>query len=117
MSERRAAPTVGQVVLGRRLQELREAAGLSREEAARVLRRDGQLVFAEHGRAPDARVRAWQDRLTPAWSHLAGGCHLNRSIAALIASAGFEVTALQEGYGEGPRPLSYLYRGSATPIR
>ncbi|WP_055493814.1 helix-turn-helix transcriptional regulator [Streptomyces sp. TP-A0356] len=38
MSERRAAPTVGQVVLGRRLQELREAAGLRREEAARVLR-------------------------------------------------------------------------------
>ncbi|MCX2926846.1 helix-turn-helix domain-containing protein [Streptomyces sp. NEAU-W12] len=38
MSERRAAPTVGQVVLGRRLQELREKAGLTREEAARVLR-------------------------------------------------------------------------------
>src|SRR5690606_9129146 len=38
VSERRAAPTVGQVVLGRRLKELREAAGLGREEAARVLR-------------------------------------------------------------------------------
>ncbi|MBV7694201.1 helix-turn-helix transcriptional regulator [Streptomyces sp. TRM70350] len=38
MSERRAAPTVGQVVLGKRLQELREAAGLKREQAARVLR-------------------------------------------------------------------------------
>ncbi|MFF7187566.1 helix-turn-helix domain-containing protein [Streptomyces sp. NPDC008222] len=38
MSERRAAPTVGQVVLGRRLQELREVAGLKREEAAQVLR-------------------------------------------------------------------------------
>ncbi|CAM5394503.1 hypothetical protein STENM223S_01978 [Streptomyces tendae] len=38
MSERRAAPTVGQVVLGRRLQELRETAGLRREEAAKVLR-------------------------------------------------------------------------------
>jgi len=38
VSERRAAPTVGQVVLGKRLQELREAAGLGREEAARVLR-------------------------------------------------------------------------------
>ncbi|MFC5658086.1 helix-turn-helix transcriptional regulator [Streptomyces nogalater] len=38
MSERRAAPTVGQVVLGKRLQELRETAGLSRDEAARVLR-------------------------------------------------------------------------------
>ncbi|GHI32840.1 MULTISPECIES: helix-turn-helix domain-containing protein [Streptomyces] len=38
MSDRRPAPTVGQVVLGKRLQELREAAGLSREAAAKVLR-------------------------------------------------------------------------------
>lgn len=38
MSEPRSAPTVGQVVLGKRLQELREDAGLKREEAARVLR-------------------------------------------------------------------------------
>ncbi|WP_436736402.1 helix-turn-helix domain-containing protein [Streptomyces sp. BBFR102] len=38
MSEPRSAPTVGQVVLGRRLQDLREGAGLKREEAARVLR-------------------------------------------------------------------------------
>lgn len=38
MSEPRSAPTVGQVVLGRRLQDLRERAGLKREEAARVLR-------------------------------------------------------------------------------
>ncbi|MFF2654474.1 helix-turn-helix domain-containing protein [Streptomyces sp. NPDC058045] len=38
MSEPRSAPTVGQVVLGRRLQDLREAAGLKREEAAKVLR-------------------------------------------------------------------------------
>ncbi|MGW1022578.1 helix-turn-helix domain-containing protein [Streptomyces sp. NPDC002577] len=38
MSEPRSAPTVGQVVLGRRLQDLREQAGLKREEAARILR-------------------------------------------------------------------------------
>ncbi|MGW7072660.1 helix-turn-helix domain-containing protein [Streptomyces sp. NPDC054855] len=38
MSEPRSAPTVGQVVLGRRLQDLRERAGLKREEAARILR-------------------------------------------------------------------------------
>jgi transcriptional regulator with XRE-family HTH domain len=38
VSEPRSAPTVGQVVLGRRLLDLRERAGLKREEAARVLR-------------------------------------------------------------------------------
>ncbi|MFE9306806.1 helix-turn-helix domain-containing protein [Streptomyces sp. NPDC088353] len=37
MSEPRSAPTVGQVVLGRRLLDLRESAGLKREEAARIL--------------------------------------------------------------------------------
>jgi transcriptional regulator with XRE-family HTH domain len=38
VSEPRSAPTVGQVVLGRRLQDLRESAGLRREEAAKILR-------------------------------------------------------------------------------
>ena len=38
VSEPRSAPTVGHVVLGRRLLDLRERAGLKREEAARVLR-------------------------------------------------------------------------------
>ncbi|MET8831548.1 helix-turn-helix transcriptional regulator [Streptomyces sp. NPDC004610] len=38
MSEPRSAPTVGQVVLGRRLLDLREGAGIKREEAAKILR-------------------------------------------------------------------------------
>ena len=38
MSEPRSAPTVGQVVLGKRLQDLRENAGFKREQAAQVLR-------------------------------------------------------------------------------
>lgn len=38
MSEPRSAPTVGQVVLGKRLQDLRERAGMSRDLAAKVLR-------------------------------------------------------------------------------
>nr|WP_202514359.1 MULTISPECIES: helix-turn-helix transcriptional regulator [unclassified Streptomyces] len=38
VSEPRSAPTVGQVVLGKRLQDLRERAGMSRDQAAKVLR-------------------------------------------------------------------------------
>jgi transcriptional regulator with XRE-family HTH domain len=38
VSEPRSAPTVGQVVLGRRLQDLREKTGLKREDAAQILR-------------------------------------------------------------------------------
>ena len=43
-------------------------------EMRRVLRPRGALLFAEHGIAPDARVRAWQSRLDRVWRRLAGGC-------------------------------------------
>ena len=49
-------------------------------EVRRVLRPGGTLIFVEHGLAPDAAVRKWQNRLTPLWRHVAGGCHLNRRI-------------------------------------
>jgi len=86
-------------------------------EVARVLRSEGRLLFVEHGRAPDPRVAAWQDRLTPAWRRLAGGCHLNRRIDDLIETAGFELTEREHGYGTGPRPMAYLYRGVARRAR
>ena len=47
-------------------------------EMRRVLKPGGRLLFVEHGRSPDAGVRRWQDRLTPLWKRLGGGCHLNR---------------------------------------
>jgi ubiquinone/menaquinone biosynthesis C-methylase UbiE len=57
----------------------------------RVLRPGGRLLFVEHGRAPDPNVVLWQDRVTPVWKRLGGGCHLNRAIGALIEDAGFSV--------------------------
>ena len=59
------------------------------KEMRRVLKTGGRFLFCEHGRAPDESVRRWQDRLTPYWKNIAGGCHLNRDIAALISEAGF----------------------------
>ena len=82
-------------------------------EMRRVLKPDGQLLFCEHGKAPDASVRRWQDRLTPLWKPLAGGCHLNRDIPALLAAGGFKLTAMQASYLPGPRPMMFVYRGSA----
>jgi SAM-dependent methyltransferase len=84
-------------------------------EMRRVLKPGGLLLFAEHGRAPEARVRRWQDRLTPIWKRLGGGCHLNRPIADLIGSAGFRLERLENSYMRGPRPLTYMYEGSARP--
>jgi hypothetical protein len=72
-------------------------------------------MFVEHGRAPEPRVRWWQDRLDPAWTRLAGGCHLNRAIAELIESAGFRIERLETGYMRGPRPMTFMYEGSAQP--
>jgi ubiquinone/menaquinone biosynthesis C-methylase UbiE len=84
-------------------------------EMRRVLRPDGRLLFVEHGRAPDANVRWWQDHLNPAWKRLGGGCHLNREIKALIEGAGFQFERIETGYMRGPRPMSFMYEGSARP--
>lgn len=83
-------------------------------EMRRVLKPGGHLLFCEHGRAPDESVRRWQDRLTPWWKPLAGGCHLNRDIPALLREAGFRSDDLEQMYLPGPRPLTYNYWGSAV---
>jgi ubiquinone/menaquinone biosynthesis C-methylase UbiE len=79
----------------------------------RVLKARGRLLFIEHGRAPDPRVVVWQDRLTPVWKGIGGGCHLNRKIDELIASAGFQIDELKSFYLPGPRPMTYTYQGLA----
>jgi ubiquinone/menaquinone biosynthesis C-methylase UbiE len=82
-------------------------------EIRRVLKPAGRLLFAEHGRLPELRGARWQDRLTPAWSRIAGGCHLNRKPDDLMKAAGFHVDALETTYLKGPRILGYVYSGSA----
>ena len=84
-------------------------------EVHRVLRPDGQLLFVEHGLAPDDNVRKWQDWLTPAWKRIGGGCHLNRPIPTIVESAGFTITQLETGYMKGPKAMAFLYEGCAKP--
>ena len=90
--------------------------GAALREMRRVLKRDGELQFAEHGRASDAAVVRWQDRLTPLWKRLGGGCHLNRPISELIHDAGFRFERIDARYLDlGPRPFSFIYEGCARP--
>lgn len=83
-------------------------------EMRRVLKPGGKLLFSEHGLAPDASVVRWQNRLTPLWKPLAGGCHLNRDIPALLEAGGFTIGQLETSYLKGPRPMTWVYRGWAN---
>ena len=83
------------------------------QQLKRVLRTNGRLIFLEHGRAPDSGVVAWQNRLTPIWKRIAGGCQLNRKIDELIKAAGFQIAELKTCYLPGPRPMTYTYQGVA----
>ncbi|PYC20181.1 SAM-dependent methyltransferase [Aquipseudomonas alcaligenes] len=82
-------------------------------EMRRVLKPGGKLLFSEHGRAPDPGVRRWQQRLTPLWKPLAGGCHLDRDIPALLKAGGFTIRELYSSYLPGPRPMTWVWRGWA----
>lgn len=84
-------------------------------EVRRVLAPGGELLFVEHGLAPDAGVRRWQRRLTPAWSRCGGGCRLDRELPRELRDAGYRVDELRAHYGEGPRVLSYTFEGRARP--
>ena len=84
-------------------------------EARRVLKPGGELLFVEHGLAPDPPVERWQRRLNPLWHRVSGGCNLDRRIDRLIREAGFEILDLENEYAKGPRPFTYMYFGRARP--
>ncbi|MGB1580309.1 MAG: class I SAM-dependent methyltransferase [Nevskiales bacterium] len=84
------------------------------DEMRRVLKPGGKLIFCEHGKAPDAKVARWQQRLNPIWKPLAGGCNLDRPVPKLLEQGGFEVSGLETMYLPGPRPLTFNYWGTAT---
>ncbi len=82
-------------------------------EMARVLKPGGELVFCEHGLAPDENVRRWQNRLNPIWKALGGGCNLNRPIPSLLEQGGFRLREMASMYIPGWRPASFNYWGRA----
>lgn len=88
-------------------------------EMRRVLKPGGRLLFSEHGLAPEPRVQRWQHRLTPLWRSVAGGCHLNRDVPALLDESGFRIRRLEQDYlpryGQWLKPLAFNSWGVAEP--
>ena len=86
-------------------------------EVRRVLKPGGRVLFLEHGRANEAGVARWQDRLNPLWRRLAVGCNLNRPIVRLLEGPGFRIENLDQHYIRAtPRPVGFLSCGSARPL-
>ena len=87
---------------------------LSNSEIMRVLKTEGQLLFCEHGLAPDKNIAKWQRRINPIWNKIAGGCNLNRDIPNLITSSGFKILNMEEMYlPSTPKFAGYNYWGVA----
>lgn len=82
-------------------------------EVRRVLRPGGTFRFIEHGRHPDDGVARWQGRVTPVWRAFAGGCHLDRDIAARVRGAGFELEATAFQQRHTPRLFGWMTVGVA----
>ena len=85
------------------------------KQMKRVLKPGGEMLFSEHGAAPDESVRKWQDRINPFWKIFGGGCHVNRPIPTLIEQGGFKVSNLETMYlPSTPKWVGFNYWGSAT---
>jgi hypothetical protein len=75
----------------------------------------GKVLISRRSSLPTATIRldtVWQDRITPVWKRVGGGCHLNRKIDDLITAAGFRIE-MKTCYLPGPRPMTYTYQGFA----
>lgn len=82
-------------------------------EMTRILKPDGHILFTEHGKAPDAAIAKWQQRIDPVWKKISGGCHSGRDIPALFHAADLDVVSLDAMYIPGPKVLAYNYWGAA----
>ncbi len=85
------------------------------KQMRRVLKPGGQLLFSEHGAAPDEAVAKWQRRIEPVWKPMAGGCHLTRKPDEMIEAAGFKIDRMTADYlPKAPKFAAFNYAGSAT---
>ncbi|HXU38967.1 MAG TPA: class I SAM-dependent methyltransferase [Blastocatellia bacterium] len=88
--------------------------GSALSEIGRLLKRDGQYVFLEHGRSDDPSVAKRQELFNPLQKVIGRGCNMNRPIDRLIKASGLEITKLERYLmPDTPRVLGEMYRGVA----
>jgi len=83
-------------------------------EVKRVLRPGGRLFFLEHGLSPDSKVARSQQRFNGIQRRLAGGCHLNRDINAVVEGGGLAIERCDNFFISGPKAWCYMYAGAAV---
>jgi ubiquinone/menaquinone biosynthesis C-methylase UbiE len=80
----------------------------------RVLRPGARLLLLEHGRAADAHVAVWQDRLNGLQHVVACGCNLNRPVVELVEAGGFRFERVRAFYlDRAPKVLGWMTLGAA----
>ena len=47
-------------------------------------------------------------------NRLAGGCHLNRPLAAMVAASGLRLSEVENFFMKGPRFATCMFAGAAT---
>lgn len=82
-------------------------------ELRRVTKPGGRFLFLEHGLSDDASTARWQRRVEPLHKRIGAGCHLTRSIDAIVRAGGFEPDVFRRYLLPGPRILSEMYEGGA----
>ena len=87
----------------------------SLKEIKRVMKNDAEMIFCEHGIAPDLRIQNWQNKINPLWGKLFGGCNINRDIPTILVNSEFKIQTLEQMYlPSTPKIVGYNYWGEAS---
>lgn len=69
------------------------------EEIKRVSKPGADFLLLEHVRMDQKAMGKAQDILTPLWSKVCDGCHLNRDTVGLLQQSGIAITKVEAYYG------------------
>ena len=83
---------------------------------ARVVNRNGRLIFIENTVSPHESVRRWQQLWAPVHNRVFAGLDLTRNIYSAIEAGNFKLDELETGYlAAFPKSWTCCCWGVATP--